>query len=178
MTESYKDSLSSICLTSYTPNRLTYETNNAQDGIAVFSEIYYPDGWHVTVDGQPAKLARADYILRTMYVPAGQHTIEMRFRPTKPARDGRHRLRSTGPYSRRSPVCPLENKTKETQRRLNKNDKRSDLHRWSALSAPPVAGIITSTIYILKKITIKGQTKDVNNNARDTIRKGSQPPAQ
>ena len=81
-TESYIDSLSSIRLTSYTPNRLTYETNNAQDGIAVFSEIYYPDGWHVTIDGQPAELARADYILRTMYVPAGQHTIEMRFDPT------------------------------------------------------------------------------------------------
>ena len=81
-TESYKDSLSSIRLTSYTPNRLTYETNNAQDGIAVFSEIYYPDGWHVTIDGQPAELARADYILRTMYVPAGQHTIEIRFDPT------------------------------------------------------------------------------------------------
>ena len=55
-TESYKDSLSSIRLTSYAPNRLTYETNNAQDGIAVFSEIYYPDGWHVTIDGQPAAL--------------------------------------------------------------------------------------------------------------------------
>ena len=81
-TESYKDSLSSIRLTSYAPNRLTYETNNAQDGIAVFSEIYYPDGWHVTIDGQPAELARTDYILRTMYVPAGQHTIEMRFDPT------------------------------------------------------------------------------------------------
>lgn len=81
-TESYKDSLSSIRLTSYAPNRLTYETNNAQDGIAVFSEIYYPDGWHVTIDGQPAELARANYILRTMYVPAGQHTIEMRFDPT------------------------------------------------------------------------------------------------
>lgn len=81
-TESYKDSLSSIRLTSYAPNRLTYETNNAQDGIAVLSEIYYPDGWHVTIDGQPAELARADYILRTMYVPAGQHTIEMRFDPT------------------------------------------------------------------------------------------------
>ena len=81
-TESYKDSLSSIRLTSYAPNRLTYETNNTQDGIAVFSEIYYPDGWHVTIDGQPAELARADYILRTMYVPAGQHTIEMRFDPT------------------------------------------------------------------------------------------------
>ena len=59
-TESYKDSLSSIRLTSYAPNRLTYETNNAQDGIAVFSEIYYPDGWHVTNDRPPAELPRAD----------------------------------------------------------------------------------------------------------------------
>lgn len=80
-TEGYKDSLSTIRLTSYEPNRLVYETENAKDGIAVFSEIYYPDGWHVTIDGQPAQLGRADYILRTMYVPAGKHTIEMRFDP-------------------------------------------------------------------------------------------------
>lgn len=80
-TEGYKDSLSTIRLTSYEPNRLVYETENAKDGIAVFSEIYYPDGWHVTIDGQPSQLGRADYILRTMYVPAGKHTIEMRFDP-------------------------------------------------------------------------------------------------
>lgn len=80
-TEGYKDSLSTIRLTSYEPNRLVYETENAKDGIAVFSEIYYPDGWHVTIDGQPAQLGRADYILRTMYIPAGKHTIEMRFDP-------------------------------------------------------------------------------------------------
>ena len=82
ITTAHKDSLSSVRLTSYEPNRLIYETNNSKDGVIVFSEIYYPDGWHVTIDGQPAELARADYILRTMYVPAGQHTIEMRFDPT------------------------------------------------------------------------------------------------
>ncbi len=81
VTESHKDSLSVVELTSYAPNRLTYKTNNSKDGVVVFSEIYYPDGWHVTIDGQPAKLARADYILRTMYVPAGEHTIEMYFDP-------------------------------------------------------------------------------------------------
>lgn len=81
-TEGYKDSLSSIQLKSYEPNRLVYETNNAKDGVAVFSEIYYPDGWQVTIDGKPADIARANYILRTMYVPAGKHTIEMRFDPT------------------------------------------------------------------------------------------------
>ncbi|WP_418697067.1 YfhO family protein [Bacteroides sp.] len=80
-TDVHKDSLSTIRLTSYAPNRLVYETDNTQDGVAVFSEIYYPDGWQATIDGQPARLARADYILRSMYVPAGKHTIEMRFDP-------------------------------------------------------------------------------------------------
>lgn len=76
-----KDSTASIRLTDYRPNRVVYETDNAQDGVAVFSEIYYPDGWQVTIDGQPAELARANYVLRTLYVPAGKHTIEMRFDP-------------------------------------------------------------------------------------------------
>lgn len=80
-TEGYKDSLSTITLKEYEPNRLVYETNNAKDGIAIFSEIYYPDGWHVTIDGKPADMGRANYILRTMHVPAGKHTIEMRFDP-------------------------------------------------------------------------------------------------
>ena len=81
LTEAYKDSLSTIRLTSYAPNRLVYESDNAQDGVAVFSEIYYPDGWQVTIDGQEATLGRADYVLRTLYIPAGKHTIEMRFDP-------------------------------------------------------------------------------------------------
>lgn len=81
VTGAQKDSLSSIRLTSYEPNRLVYETENPQDGVAVFSEIYYPDGWIATIDGKPAEIARADYILRAMYVPAGKHTIEMRFDP-------------------------------------------------------------------------------------------------
>ena len=75
------DSTASIRLTEYRPNRLVYETDNPQDGVAVFSEIYYPDGWYVTIDGQPADLARADYVLRTLYIPAGKHTVEMRFDP-------------------------------------------------------------------------------------------------
>lgn len=78
--EGYKDSLSTIRLTSYEPNQLVYETSSPQDGIVVFSEIYYP-GWTVTIDGKPADIARADYILRAMNVPAGKHTIEMRFDP-------------------------------------------------------------------------------------------------
>ena len=79
--QSPTDSLGTIRLTSYEPNRLTYETQSAADGVAVFSEIYYPAGWQVTIDGQPAPLARANYVLRALRIPAGQHTVEMRFDP-------------------------------------------------------------------------------------------------
>ena len=80
MTEGYKDSLSTVRLTSYEPNRLIYKTSSPKDGVVVFSEIYYP-GWQATIDGQPVDIARADYILRAMNVPGGEHTIEMWFDP-------------------------------------------------------------------------------------------------
>lgn len=76
----FKDSLSSITLTAYEPNELTYKTNNAKDGVAVFSEIYYP-GWTATIDGKEAPIGRADYILRVMNIPAGEHTVVMKFDP-------------------------------------------------------------------------------------------------
>ena len=49
--------------------------------MAVFSEIYYPDGWHATVDGLPLDLFRADWTLRAALLPAGEHDIEMYFMP-------------------------------------------------------------------------------------------------
>jgi hypothetical protein len=81
VTTTNTDSLASITLTSYSPNHLVYETTNENDGIAIFSEIYYPDGWQVTIDGQPATLARANYILRALHLPAGKHVVEMKFDP-------------------------------------------------------------------------------------------------
>lgn len=81
VTTNNTDSLASITLTSYSPNHLVYETTNENDGIAIFSEIYYPDGWQVTIDGQPATLARANYILRALHLPAGKHVVEMKFDP-------------------------------------------------------------------------------------------------
>jgi Bacterial membrane protein YfhO len=72
-----------IKLTSYAPDRLTYESNSQSDQLAVFSEVWYgPDkGWEAYIDGQPAQIIRANYILRAMNVPAGRHSIEMVFRP-------------------------------------------------------------------------------------------------
>ena len=70
-----------IVLTQYKPNALTYSANVANDRVAVFSEIYYPEGWHIYVDGKEIALGRVNYVLRAAVIPAGQHTIKMEFVP-------------------------------------------------------------------------------------------------
>lgn len=74
-------SLGTINLTEYHPGYWKYESNNSGDGFAVFSEIYYPKGFKVTIDGEPVQMTKANYILRGLEVPAGQHTIEFEFAP-------------------------------------------------------------------------------------------------
>ncbi|WP_277466304.1 YfhO family protein [Parabacteroides sp. PF5-6] len=76
-----RDSVSSIELISYRPNKLTYRSNAIAEQLAVFSEIYYQPGWTATIDGQPASHFRADWTLRAMRVPAGAHEIVFEFRP-------------------------------------------------------------------------------------------------
>jgi len=49
--------------------------------LAVFSEIYYPHGWNVYLDGNKVDYIKANYLLRALYVPAGKHKIEMKFEP-------------------------------------------------------------------------------------------------
>ncbi len=75
------DSLVTIKLTEYIPNYLKYQSNNLNDGFAVFSEVYYPDGWKIFIDGKEINHMRVNYILRGMPVPAGNHTIEFKFDP-------------------------------------------------------------------------------------------------
>lgn len=67
--------------TSYAPDRLTYRVKSANGGLAVFSEVYFPWGWEVTVDGADVPLGRVDYLLRAVRVPAGTHDIVMTYRP-------------------------------------------------------------------------------------------------
>lgn len=75
------DENATIRLTSYAPNKLEYKTSAANEQLAVFSEVYYPKGWNVYVDGKPSELFRADYILRAMIVPAGEHVITFEYKP-------------------------------------------------------------------------------------------------
>lgn len=76
-----KDSLASIILDSYQPNDLKYISINSNDGLAVFSEMYYKNGWNAYVDGNKVEHLRANYVLRALPIPAGKHTIEFKFEP-------------------------------------------------------------------------------------------------
>lgn len=70
-----------ILMTEYTPNKLTYSSSNATDRVAVFSEIYYPNDWHLNCDGKEIELGRVNYALRAAIIPSGEHTLTMEFIP-------------------------------------------------------------------------------------------------
>jgi hypothetical protein len=76
-----KDSLAKITLTTYKPNYLKYQSKNSNNGLAIFSENYYGSGWNAYIDGQKTNHIRANYILRAIQIPAGNHIIEFKFEP-------------------------------------------------------------------------------------------------
>ncbi len=76
-----KDSTATIRLMSYKPNQLKYVSTNKENGFAVFSEMYYKNGWKATVDGKEVPIYRVNYALRGIQVPAGKHTVLFKFDP-------------------------------------------------------------------------------------------------
>ncbi|MBU2921369.1 YfhO family protein [Winogradskyella psychrotolerans] len=75
------DSTASIQLKEFKPNYLKYESNNSNEGLAVFSEIYYVQGWNAYIDGALTPHFRVNYVLRALELPKGKHTIEFKFEP-------------------------------------------------------------------------------------------------
>jgi len=75
------DTTGTIKLVQYKPNYIKYQSDNGKDGLAVFSEIYYKNGWNAYVDGQLTDHFPVDYVLRAMEIPGGKHTIEFKFEP-------------------------------------------------------------------------------------------------
>ena len=77
-----KDSTATVKLKKYGVTQLLYESNSSKDQFAVFSEIYYKEGWNVYVDGELTPHYQVNYVLRGMIVPKGKHVIEFKFEPT------------------------------------------------------------------------------------------------
>jgi len=75
------DSTARISLASYQPNRLVYNYNSKTNQVAVFSEIYYDNGWNAYINGNKVPYVRANYLLRAMPLKAGTYDIEFRFEP-------------------------------------------------------------------------------------------------
>jgi hypothetical protein len=75
------DSTAAISLSSYHPDHMVYSFNAATEQLAVFSEVYYGQGWNAYVNGEAAPHFRVNYLFRGMVVPAGTHTIEFKFEP-------------------------------------------------------------------------------------------------
>ena len=76
-----KDSAATVTLENYKPNYLKYNSENANEGLAVFSEMYYGKGWNAYIDGRKSDHIRVDYVLRGLQIPAGKHSIEFKFEP-------------------------------------------------------------------------------------------------
>ncbi|GAB6011017.1 YfhO family protein [Viscerimonas tarda] len=75
------DSTATITMTSYKPDKVKYTSESKDESLAVFSEVYYENGWEAYIDGKYTPHFRADWILRAMRIPAGQHEIEFKFVP-------------------------------------------------------------------------------------------------
>ncbi|MDH8702287.1 hypothetical protein M2138_001647 [Dysgonomonadaceae bacterium PH5-43] len=75
------DENATIELTAYYPNKLEYISRSSKDGLAVFSEIYYKNGWKAYIDGEQVPISRADWTLRAIVIPAGEHKIFFEFSP-------------------------------------------------------------------------------------------------
>ncbi|MFT4603137.1 MAG: hypothetical protein ACI857_003324, partial [Arenicella sp.] len=78
----------SIELASYHPDKMTYTTSSTEAQLAVFSEVHYPVGWKAFVDGSEVSITRANYLLRAVEVPAGDHTVTFEYELESYAKSG------------------------------------------------------------------------------------------
>lgn len=76
-----KDSTATLDLVNYQPNELTYNVVLEYPAFAVFSEMYYPNGWKAYVDGSEARQIRVNYTLRGLRLPEGSYKVVFRFEP-------------------------------------------------------------------------------------------------
>jgi hypothetical protein len=67
-------------VTSYSPNRLVVEAKIDRPGLLVVSEIWYP-GWKAFDNGKEMAIVRTNAVLRGVHLEAGQHIVELEYRP-------------------------------------------------------------------------------------------------
>lgn len=76
-----RDTTATVTVTHYEERTIEFEIQRSTPGFLVLSEIYYPPGWELTIDGEPAEIYKTNYVLRGIHVSAGEHTFTMQFNP-------------------------------------------------------------------------------------------------
>ncbi len=130
-----KDPTASVRLKQYGLNAISYTTQNSQPGLAVFSEIWYPHGWTAFVDGKEEPIICANYLLRALKIPAGQHTVEFKFQPASIVTGNRITMISSVLILL---LCAVGVVAAVRQKRDENNSAPRDLPPASTLAAEPV----------------------------------------
>jgi hypothetical protein len=68
----------SVEFVSYAPKHIAFAATNSTPAVLLLNDQYDPN-WSVTVDGKPAELLRCNFMMRGVYLPAGQHTVKFDF---------------------------------------------------------------------------------------------------
>ena len=77
----YEPAERTVSVDEYNANQISLQINSEADGFLVLSEIWYPEGWNITLNGEPVEMVRTNYVLRGFEIPAGDHTLEMVMEP-------------------------------------------------------------------------------------------------
>jgi uncharacterized membrane protein YfhO len=83
------DTTAQVTIENYKPNKISVSTSNEKDQFLVLSEIFYPAGWKASIDGEPTKIYKTNFVLRGIQVPAGDHNISLTFEPSSEIWGGR-----------------------------------------------------------------------------------------
>ena len=76
------DASASVSIVNYTPDRIDYQTKTASEQFLVFSEMWMDgESWKAYIDGEKVPFVRANYMLRALRIPSGEHTITFEYKP-------------------------------------------------------------------------------------------------
>lgn len=72
---------SSVSMVRYSSGELALDVYSSSPALLVLSEVYYPAGWKAYVDGSETEILKTNYVLRSVHIPAGRHSVTFRFEP-------------------------------------------------------------------------------------------------
>ncbi len=76
-----KSESTAVRMTSFGAHKIVLNTYCSNPSLLVLSEVYYPAGWKAFIDGTETEILKTNYVLRSVTIPPGAHTVEFIFDP-------------------------------------------------------------------------------------------------